>query len=427
MISLAENLINRTPEATKVSDQDKFVFWQNGNARFVTVAKLMDHFNSGAHHDFLSLFLQRANRVLSKAEETAVRSFRLRGTAAGALTDCREPGWYLVPAEAEAELTDFPGAFARPCFLLNLPGEDGESLQLLCSARGTFCARSVTAEGKAGAWSPEPQTAPTAAACRRAFVAAMNEKAASIGMRDSAFVTASGWGKQNRCTALDMLKCAVFAYSYEPIRRVWSRREAVIHPGGRAVPVSNQLQFDALKGYEILGGKLGARRQEQYSGSFVCVARHIASGRVLAGVVLNAEKPRARYQAMQDLLDATAETLETGVSERGITGAECAASCVVEPGSVAVRPVVLKNENTVTMSTSITKLLAMIVACDCVSNFRAKYVVTEDDIRETSAGDFAVGDAVTVEDLMLDAMLASSHSAATALASCVGGLLLEAN
>ena len=47
MISLAENLINRTPEATKVSDQDKFVFWQNGNARFVTVAKLMDHFNSG--------------------------------------------------------------------------------------------------------------------------------------------------------------------------------------------------------------------------------------------------------------------------------------------------------------------------------------------------------------------------------------------
>ena len=31
------------------------------------------------------------------------------------------------------------------------------------------------------------------------------------------------------------------------------------------------------------------------------------------------------------------------------------------------------------------------------------------------------------EMLMLDAMLASSHSAATALASCVGGLLLEAN
>jgi serine-type D-Ala-D-Ala endopeptidase (penicillin-binding protein 7) len=53
---------------------------------------------------------------------------------------------------------------------------------------------------------------------REAFVAAMNDKAAELGMHASQFVDASGLSAQNRSTAADLLRLLAAALDYELIR-----------------------------------------------------------------------------------------------------------------------------------------------------------------------------------------------------------------
>ncbi len=53
---------------------------------------------------------------------------------------------------------------------------------------------------------------------REAFVAAMNDKAAELGMHNSHFVDASGLSAQNRSTAADLLRLVAAAMDYELIR-----------------------------------------------------------------------------------------------------------------------------------------------------------------------------------------------------------------
>ncbi len=53
---------------------------------------------------------------------------------------------------------------------------------------------------------------------RAAFVAAMNDKAAELGMNASRFVDASGLSEQNRSTAADLLRLVAAAMEYEIIR-----------------------------------------------------------------------------------------------------------------------------------------------------------------------------------------------------------------
>ena len=53
---------------------------------------------------------------------------------------------------------------------------------------------------------------------REAFVAAMNDKAAELGMHDSRFVDASGLSAENRSTAADLLLLVAAAMDYELIR-----------------------------------------------------------------------------------------------------------------------------------------------------------------------------------------------------------------
>jgi serine-type D-Ala-D-Ala endopeptidase (penicillin-binding protein 7) len=53
---------------------------------------------------------------------------------------------------------------------------------------------------------------------REAFVAAMNDKAAELGMHATQFVDASGLSAQNRSTAADLLRLVAAAMDYEIIR-----------------------------------------------------------------------------------------------------------------------------------------------------------------------------------------------------------------
>lgn len=57
---------------------------------------------------------------------------------------------------------------------------------------------------------------------RNAFIAAMNHKAAAIGMKDSHFVDGTGLNSNNRATAADLVKMVDAAYRYPMIREITS-------------------------------------------------------------------------------------------------------------------------------------------------------------------------------------------------------------
>jgi D-alanyl-D-alanine endopeptidase (penicillin-binding protein 7) len=71
----------------------------------------------------------------------------------------------------------------------------------------------------------------------RAFVAAMNGKAYSLGMRRTHFDDATGLSSNNVSTALDLAKMVAAAYRYPLIREFSTMAEATVEVGGR------QLQF----------------------------------------------------------------------------------------------------------------------------------------------------------------------------------------
>lgn len=73
---------------------------------------------------------------------------------------------------------------------------------------------------------------------RDAFIAAMNHKARSIGMKDSRFVDGTGLDSNNRATAADLVKMVDAAYRYPLIREITSTGAYdVVLPAKRVVKV----------------------------------------------------------------------------------------------------------------------------------------------------------------------------------------------
>lgn len=69
---------------------------------------------------------------------------------------------------------------------------------------------------------------------REAFVAAMNRKAAGLGMQDTTFVDPTGLHPGNLSTARDVVRLAVAAYGYAAIRAITTRPQFVVKSEGRA-------------------------------------------------------------------------------------------------------------------------------------------------------------------------------------------------
>ncbi len=67
-----------------------------------------------------------------------------------------------------------------------------------------------------------------------AFVAAMNRKAAELGMRETTFVDATGLDPGNLSTARDVARLAMAAYEYPDIQRITTRVDFEITSEGRA-------------------------------------------------------------------------------------------------------------------------------------------------------------------------------------------------
>ena len=67
------------------------------------------------------------------------------------------------------------------------------------------------------------------------FVAEMNKKAHALGMLQSHFFNACGFGTRNTTTAKDMLLLLLEAYKYRDIQNVWSEKEKTITVNMRQV------------------------------------------------------------------------------------------------------------------------------------------------------------------------------------------------
>ncbi|MNG75357.1 D-alanyl-D-alanine endopeptidase precursor [compost metagenome] len=66
---------------------------------------------------------------------------------------------------------------------------------------------------------------------RKAFVAKMNQKARSIGMKHARFYDPTGLTPRNVASANDLLKMVNHAYRYQTIRRFSTDRQHVVYPG----------------------------------------------------------------------------------------------------------------------------------------------------------------------------------------------------
>lgn len=66
---------------------------------------------------------------------------------------------------------------------------------------------------------------------RKAFVAKMNQKARSIGMKHARFYDPTGLTPRNVASANDLLKMVNHAYRYQTIRRFSTDKQHVVYPG----------------------------------------------------------------------------------------------------------------------------------------------------------------------------------------------------
>ncbi len=129
---------------------------------------------------------------------------------------------------------------------------------------------------------------------REAFIAAMNRKAAQLGMHQTHFVDGTGLSSQNRSTAADLVKLADAAYRYPIIRHI-----STLGSYELIVPVSNQYRHLAFNNTNQLtrqeDWKIGLSKTGYISESGHCLVMQarIAKKKVII-VLLDALGKRSR-------------------------------------------------------------------------------------------------------------------------------------
>ena len=90
-----------------------------------------------------------------------------------------------------------------------------------------------------------------------AFVAAMNAKAAALGMRDTRFVDPTGLSSSNVSTAHDLARLVAAAHEYPLIRQYSTRESATVQAFGRALGYRNTNGLVRSVNWEIGLSKTG--------------------------------------------------------------------------------------------------------------------------------------------------------------------------
>lgn len=85
----------------------------------------------------------------------------------------------------------------------------------------------------------------------RAFVATMNAKAKSLGMRGTHYVDSTGLSSNNVASARDLAKLVVEAYNHPILRQYSTDSKYVVEPGGRALQYANSNRLVTNPDWEI--------------------------------------------------------------------------------------------------------------------------------------------------------------------------------
>jgi len=150
------------------------------------------------------------------------------------------------------------------------------------------------------------------------FVAAMNDKAAALGMRDSHFADASGLDAANQSTAEDLIRMVHAAAQYPFIREVTSTGEFTAHPYENRGPLqyrnTNPLVRDS--GWQVELSKTGYINEA----GRCLVMQAVVAGRRLYIVLLNGQgklTPVGDSNRLRDWLKAHRDQRRLSIASSG--------------------------------------------------------------------------------------------------------------
>jgi D-alanyl-D-alanine endopeptidase (penicillin-binding protein 7) len=130
---------------------------------------------------------------------------------------------------------------------------------------------------------------------RPAFIAAMNARAAELGMSNTHFVNPNGLTSENVSTAFDLLKLVQAAYQYPLIREFSTDRNYSVQIGRRILPYVNSNRLVGRPDWDIDVQKTGFINDSGH-----CVVMRVnADGRTLIMVFLDAIGKLTRFADAQ--------------------------------------------------------------------------------------------------------------------------------
>jgi D-alanyl-D-alanine endopeptidase (penicillin-binding protein 7) len=126
-----------------------------------------------------------------------------------------------------------------------------------------------------------------------AFVAAMNAKAAQLGMHDTHYVDSSGLSSQNVASAQDLVKLINVAYKFPLIREYSTDSKYVVNPSGHPLQYSTTNKLVASSGWDI-----GLQKTGYIAEAGRCLVMHaMIEGRAVVMVFLDS---KGKYSRLAD-------------------------------------------------------------------------------------------------------------------------------
>lgn len=262
--------------------------------------------------------------------------------------------------------------------------------------------------------------------CVQRFLEREGEKALFLGAKDTTVNAPSGYDWFTRSTPRDMARIGRAAMESDVLRTVWgtkAREITIQNAPPRTILLETTVTDPELEArYHLVGGKTGFIMSKKlnlriHNLTAVCEK----DGTAIVGVVMGAERKKARFTAMGELMDCV---FGDDPNAR-VTAAKYAYAADLRTGETRYPPAgVDSGADAFLQTASMIKILTVLTALDVLDDLEAVYTIQEADLRRGSGNVFEAGDRVRLIDLIYAAMLPSSNTAAMALAHWAGARLL---
>lgn len=279
-----------------------------------------------------------------------------------------------------------------------------------------------------------PENQYTDEECKAAFVTAMNEKAAFIGAATATFMDASGLSWNGSAASVnDILHILIHASGIRQIAEKWGKKTyniSIIGSNARTEAIETSVASPSYdeSAHPILGGKTGtitASGNVNYNLAWIAKIGDKECACVLMGDSTDAR----RWSDAEAIADYLGTVIPGGSATLSIN-APRAAACIL-PNSpimydgVSFDLLVSKSPSVTGIPASLTKVMALILAYDYITDENEKVTIEATDIIGGSGDNLRGGDVISIRDLIYDMLLPSSNDAATALARHIGAKILN--